>query len=215
MLRTFCAICLLGISAWGQNRNARRGTAGEFDFYLLSLSWSPRYCSSPAGERDNTQCGGQRRYEFVLHGLWPQYERSWPQFCASQQTLSNALVEKMMDIMPSRRLIRHEWEKHGVCAGLTTAEYFGKARAAFSSVRIPSSLQTPRDARTAAPEKIRDEFAAANPGLAKEAITVSCAGRFLSEVRVCLGKDLKGRTCSAEVSRQGCRVREIIVQPVR
>ena len=205
----------MALAASGQNRNAPRGTAGEFDFYLLSLSWSPRYCSSPAGERDGTQCGGQRRYEFVLHGLWPQYDRGWPQFCGSSSSLSNALVEKMMDVMPSRRLIRHEWEKHGVCSGLNAAEYFAKARAAFSSVRIPPSLQTPRSARTVAPLKIRDEVAAANPGLAKEALSVTCAGRFLSEVRVCLGENMKGRACSAEVQRQACRVREIIVQPVR
>ena len=215
MLRTCLLLCLTALAAWGQNRNAPRGKAGEFDYYLLSLSWSPQYCSSQAGERDTTQCGGQRRYEFVLHGLWPQYERSWPQFCASSQTLSNALVEKMMDIMPSRRLIRHEWEKHGVCTGLTAGEYFGKARTAFSSVRIPSTLQSPRNARTVPPMKIRDEVVAANPGMLKEAVSVYCSGRFFSEVRVCLGKDMKGRACSAEVARQGCRVAEIIVQPVR
>ena len=191
------------------------GAARQFDFYLLSMSWSPRYCSSAAGERDQAQCGGQRRYEFILHGLWPQYERGWPQNCASSQTLSNALVEKMTDIMPSRRLIRHEWAKHGVCAGLSAAEYFGKARAAFSAVRIPSTLQSPRNARTVSPMRIRDEILAANPGLPKTAVTVTCAGRFLSEVRVCLGHDLKGRACSAEVTRQACRLEAIIVQPVR
>ncbi|MFN0101966.1 MAG: ribonuclease T2 family protein [Bryobacteraceae bacterium] len=214
MLRSICVVCAMA-AAWGQNRNAPRGTAGEFDFYLLSLSWSPQYCSSAAGERDKTQCGGQRRYEFVLHGLWPQYDRGWPQFCSSLQTLSNALVEKTMDIMPSRRLIRHEWEKHGACAGLSPAEYFAKARAAFDSVRIPVGLQSPPNARTVAPLRIRDEIVAANPGLVKEAVTVSCTGRFLTEVRVCVGKDLKARTCSEEILRQGCRVPEIIVQPVR
>jgi ribonuclease T2 len=191
-----------------------RGKSGEFDFYLVSLSWSPQYCSSPAGERDNTQCG-QRRYEFVLHGMWPQYEKGWPQFCSTSQTLSNPLVEKMMDVMPSRRLVRHEWEKHGVCTGLSAAEYFGKARTAFGNVRIPGPFQNPKNARTVAPAKIREEFLAANPGLAKDAVTVNCSGRFLSEVRVCVGKDLKGRACSAEVQRQACRVPEIIVQPVR
>ncbi|MBI2689169.1 MAG: ribonuclease T2 [Acidobacteria bacterium] len=214
MLRFLVALGLLTAVMWGQGRNTPRGTAGEFDFYLLSLSWSPQYCSSSAGARDNTQCG-QRQYEFVLHGLWPQYERSWPQFCSTSQTLSNPVVEKMMDIMPSRRLIRHEWEKHGVCSGMSAAEYFGKARTAFGNVKIPSGFQSPRNARTVAPAKIRDEFAAANPGVLKEAITVGCAGRFLSEVRVCAGKDLKARACPAEVQRQGCRMAEIIVQPVR
>jgi ribonuclease T2 len=215
MRRTCFILCALTMAAWGQNRSKPRGTAGEFDFYLLSLSWSPQYCNSPAGVKDQNQCGDQRHYEFVLHGLWPQYERSWPQFCQSSQTLSNALVEKMMDVMPSRRLIRHEWEKHGVCTGLTAAEYFGKARTAFGAVKIPASLKSPRNARTVAPAKIRDEVIAANAGMTKEAVSVSCAGRFLSEVRICLGKDMKARACSTEVARQSCRVPEIIVQPAR
>ena len=152
----------MAATLFGQGRNEPRGKAGEFDFYLLSLSWSPQYCSSPAGARDNTQCGGQRQYEFILHGLWPQYDRGWPQFCATSQTLSNALVEKMMDIMPSRRLIRHEWDKHGVCTGLSAAEYFGKARAAFSGIKVPKSFQSPKNARTISPAKIKDEVARKN-----------------------------------------------------
>ncbi|HEU0121206.1 MAG TPA: ribonuclease T2 [Bryobacteraceae bacterium] len=216
MLRCLFVLSLLAVSAWGQGRNAPRGKAGEFDFYLLSLSWSPQYCASPAGARDNMQCGGQRQYEFVLHGLWPQYEKSWPQFCETGETLGNPLVEKMLDIMPSRRLIRHEWEKHGVCAGMSAADYFGKARAAFGAVKIPASLKSPKTARRVAPVPIRDEVLAATPGTPKEAVTVGCGGgRFLSEIRVCLGKDLKARACSAEVQRQSCRAAEVIVQPLR
>ena len=215
MLRLCLLVTLMAAALQGQGRNEPRGKSGEFDFYLLSLSWSPQYCSSPAGARDNTQCGGQRQYEFVLHGLWPQYDRGWPQFCATSQTLSNALVEKMMDIMPSRRLIRHEWDKHGVCTGLNAAEYFGKARAAFSGIKVPKSFQSPKSARTVSPAKIKDEVLAANPSLAKEAVSVTCAGRFLNEIRVCLGKDMKGRACSNDVTRQACRLPEIIVQPVR
>jgi ribonuclease T2 len=215
MTRILLLVSLMAGAVFAQGRDTPRGKAGEFDFYLLSLSWSPQYCSSPAGERDNAQCGGQRQYEFVLHGLWPQYERSWPQFCSTSQTLSNAIVEKMMDVMPSRRLIRHEWEKHGVCTGLSAADYFGKARSAFAAVKIPASLRSPKLARTVAPQQIRDEVVAANPGLGKEAVTVGCSGRFLNEVRVCLTRDGKGRACSADVTRQACRVPEIIIQPVR
>jgi hypothetical protein len=122
MWRTFLCLSLMAGAAWGQGRNAPRGKAGEFDFYLLAMSWSPQYCSSPAGARDTTQCGTGRRYEFILHGLWPQYDRGWPQFCATSQSLSNALVEKMMDVMPSRRLVRHGWVVGVACMG--TAGFF-------------------------------------------------------------------------------------------
>jgi ribonuclease T2 len=214
VIRPLLLLLLLTLPAWTQGRNAPRGTAGQFDYYLLAMSWSPQYCSSPAGARDASQCGG-RRYEFILHGLWPQYERGWPQFCATGERLSNALVERMQDITPSRRLVRNEWEKHGTCTGLSAAEYFGKARALFHGVKIPAPLRNPANARTVAPAKIRDEFAAANPGVPKEGITVQCAGRFLSEVRVCYTRDGKPRNCPADVQRQACRLPEIIVQPAR
>lgn len=215
MLARILLVFLAFTAVYGQRRDTPRGKAGEFDFYLLSMSWSPQYCSTPAGERDNLQCNGARRYAFVLHGLWPQYERGWPQYCEGSQGLSNQLVERMLDVMPSRRLVRHEWEKHGVCTGLSAADYFGKARAAFAGVKAPAAMQSPKTARTVAPAKIREEFVAANPGLRPEAVSVTCSGRFLNEVRVCLGKDMKARACPADVTRQACRMAEVIVQPVR
>lgn len=208
------ALAFVSLGLLAQSRNQPRGTSGAFDYYLLAMSWSPQYCSSPAGTKDQTQCGS-RQYEFILHGLWPQYEKSWPQFCTTSQSLSNALVEKMLDIMPSRRLIRHEWDKHGVCSGQSAQDYFAAARTAFGAVKIPATMVSPANARTVAPAKIRDEFLAANPGLPRDAVTIGCSGRFLSEVRVCLNRDLKARACSAEVQRQSCRVAEVIVQPVR
>jgi ribonuclease I len=50
--------------------------AGRFDFFVLSLSWSPQFCSTPAGRKSSMQCGGSRAYGFVLHGLWPQYGKT-------------------------------------------------------------------------------------------------------------------------------------------
>lgn len=209
------AIAALSLTLFADDRNQPRGTSGEFDYYLLALSWSPQYCSSPAGERDKIQCAGSRQYNFVLHGLWPQYNSGSPQYCATKHLLSNAMADKMLDIMPSPRLIRHEWGRHGVCSGLTAPEYFAKARNAFTSIKIPQSMQSPRNARTVAPAKIRDEIAAANAGMPRDAITVRCTGRFLSEVRVCLDKNGKVRACSPEVQRQNCRTSEIIIQPLR
>ena len=211
----FFVLVVLSISLCADDRNQPRGKAGEFDFYLLSLSWSPQYCSSPTGERDKMQCAGSRQYNFVLHGMWPQYNDGSPQYCATNQRLSNALVDKMLDIMPSPRLVRHEWDRHGVCSGLSAAEYFAKARNSFATIKIPQSMQSPRNARTLAPAKIRDEIVAANSGLPRDAVIVRCTGRFLSEVRVCLDKNGKPGPCGAGLLRSGCRTSEIIVQPVR
>src|ERR1700760_1582015 len=66
-------------------QDRRQNTPGEFDYYVLSLSWSPSFCEE-AQERGNSgrsqqaQCGG-RPFSFVVHGLWPQYEHGYPEYC--------------------------------------------------------------------------------------------------------------------------------------
>src|SRR5581483_9877183 len=75
------ASVLLVASATAQDR--RQNQPGQFDFYVLALSWSPSFCEA-AGERGTPpqqQCGTARPYSFVVHGLWPQYERGFPEFC--------------------------------------------------------------------------------------------------------------------------------------
>ena len=98
--------------------------ARQFDYYLLSLSWSPEYCAGSPGGGSSQQCGGGRQFGFVVHGLWPQYNRGYPQFCRNTSRVDDNLVEKLLPIMPSEQLIRHEWKKHGTCSGLTTGQYF-------------------------------------------------------------------------------------------
>ena len=78
------AAVLIGIGAGTASAQDRRQNApGEFDFYVLALSWSPSFCEA-AAERGNSgrsqqiQCGG-RPFSFVVHGLWPQYERGFPE----------------------------------------------------------------------------------------------------------------------------------------
>src|SRR5262245_33662096 len=75
-------LALLAAAVMGSAALAQRGEPGAFDYYVLALSWSPTYCADGGEERNDPQCTlGQkgRPYAFVLHGLWPQYERGWPQ----------------------------------------------------------------------------------------------------------------------------------------
>ena len=81
-------------------------SADDFDFYVLSLSWSPTYCGSEAGRDDRQQCGSGRPYAFVVHGLWPQYERGWPEDCRLREKwVPEDIIDAMLDIMPSKKLI--------------------------------------------------------------------------------------------------------------
>ncbi|MCB1474642.1 MAG: ribonuclease T2 [Rhodobiaceae bacterium] len=189
--------------------------AGDFDFYVLSLSWSPSYCEAEGSRADRSQCSAGRPYAFVVHGLWPQYERGFPEFCrALPSRAPETVVRAMLDVMPSPNLVRHEWEKHGVCSGMTPQGYFAKLRAARDRIAIPPAFVGPRDYRMVGTMDVERSFQAANPGLQADAVAVTCDSRRLREVRICMTKDLRFRPCP-EIDRRACRNPRLAVPPVR
>ena len=175
--------------------------SATFDYYLLAMSWSPQYCADHDGEPAAAlQCRAQRRYGFVLHGLWPQNENGrYPSNCRSAPRLPRRLIERLLPIMPSDRLIQYEWAKHGTCSGLSADDYADDLGLAFRKVQIPETLQSPPVTVSASVQRIKQLFAAANPGLTAEMMSVICAGRdrAVSEIHVCLTKSLLFRTCGS------------------
>lgn len=199
------AVLLLAVlwlsPAWAREA----GKAGQFDYYVLSLSWSPTWCGNKAGKADGDQCNGPRRYGFVVHGLWPQYSKGgYPAECAAPQALPGQVVEDMLPLMPSRRLIQHEWSRHGTCDGTEAPAYFAKTRQAYERVRIPKLFQAPDQPQSLTVEQVEKLFLAANPGMERKSVAVVCRGRQASEVRVCLDKDLNFRACARDV-RPRCK----------
>lgn len=189
-----------------------RGRPGEFDLYVLALSWSPTYCLGERSGRDSQQCGAQRPYAFILHGLWPQYERGWPEFCQGQNPprIPDGTIARMLDIMPSRGLVIHQWRKHGTCTGDNPQSYFDTARRAFQRITIPERYRTPQAQAEVTPDEVEAAFVAANPGLTREMMSVTCTRGMLEEVRICLSRTLQPRRC-AEVDSRSCRARRIEV----
>jgi len=184
-----------------------------FDFYVLALSWSPAYCASEAGSRSPLQCGTGADFGFITHGLWPQFEEGWPSFCQSPHgdSMPAAVADGLIDIMPDRGLIAHQWDKHGTCSGLSPARYVALTRQASASITIPPLFAQRPPSRIDA-EQIEFAFAAANPGLTEEAIAVACPNRRFTEVRICLDQDLSPRAC-AQVDRNGCRSEGLQIVP--
>ena len=205
---------LLATVPLAEARNDRRAddsVAGVFDYYLLALSWSPTFCLTHA---DNEQCTG-KGYGFVLHGLWPQYERGgWPQFCKDAAPLTAAERAQGSSLYVSGQLLSHEWKKHGTCTGLGGAGYFAQADKALAVVKIPPALEPSTTSQSLAPQAIVDLFQRANPGLPSNAVAVRCNGPQLSEVWVCMSKDLTFKACDAGVRNQ-CRSGEIRIPAVR
>jgi ribonuclease T2 len=199
-----------------QQEQPRQGknVPGKFDFYVLALSWSPDYC---AVKRDPQQCG--RQLGFVLHGLWPQYDRGYPASC-SNEAFDPAMVEQFPDLYPSRKLYTHEWEKHGTCSGLSQEKFHALSQQVKSSVVIPDRYDQPAKPFRTTLSALKQDFVSANPGMSESSFAPACSGsgRFLQELRVCYGKDGQPGTCSAEVlksSAKSCAQADFLVRSVR
>jgi ribonuclease T2 len=186
-----------------------------FDFYVLSLSWSPSYCEAEGEDANRQQCASGRPFAFVVHGLWPQFERSYPENCPARETdVSNATLRALYDLMPSAGLIRHQWRKHGTCAGLPQQDYFATLRAAREKVIIPTEFRRLDTHRTVAPAMVEAAFRQSNLLLPAQGIAVTCDERYLREVRICLTKELAFRPCP-EIDRRACRLDQAVMPPVR
>jgi len=200
-------------------QDARQNEPGKFDFYVLTLSWSPSFCEASAersrtGTSQREQCG-DRPFSFVVHGLWPQYDKGFPEYCQQPAPrLDRGIVSSMVDLMPNPRLIFREWDRHGTCSGLTARAYFDQVRRARAVVKIPDNFLELSEPLTVTPDEVEDAFVKANPGLTRGAVAVSCDSRRLNEVRICLTKELKFQDC-AEIDRRACRREKVVMPPVR
>ena len=195
-----------GYSKHHGSRQAMQGTPGVFDYYLLTLSWSPEFCHSHA-DRPECQSG---HHGFVVHGLWPQYTDGHPENCSTAPGLSNPA--EMEDIMPDAGLVTHEWSTHGTCSGLDAESYFKLLRRAFMSVKVPERFAAPRENFSISPQEVKNEFIQANPNLRVEELTVSCGNNYLTAVSMCLSKDLKPTACQ---NLRDCRANVIRVPALR
>jgi ribonuclease T2 len=216
----FLATAVLALWAQGSAPAAARNEAGDFNYYMLVLSWSPTYCESQddQGRDGGQQCSGSRPYAFVLHGLWPQYEDGWPENCPVRERpwVPNDLITRMLEVMPSRNLVIHEYRTHGVCSGLSPEAYFETARKLYQGVKIPERYAGPGQALTVAPAELVQDFLTANPSLENNMISISCSRNRLRDVRICFTKDLKARACGPSVSRRkSCSQEKVALPPVR
>lgn len=209
-MRTICGVVLLSAALFSWSAQAQHPSQpGVFDYYLFNLSWEPEFCRSPRNV-DSEECrtGGRG---FVVHGLWPQFTRGYPQRCSYAPGLTDPST--MLDLMPSTGLVQHEWMTHGTCSGLSADDYFAKLRQARSSITIPSQLRQPAEGFSITPSDLKQSFADANPGLSTDDMAVSCGNNYLTAVEICLGKDTL-RPVPCETIRD-CHANIVRVAPAR
>jgi ribonuclease T2 len=120
----------------------------------------------------------------------------------------------MLDLMPAPRLIFNEWDHHGTCSGQSPRAYFETVRKARAVVKIPTEFTDLKEPLSATPHEVEEAFIKANPGLSPDAIAIGCDAKRLTEVRLCLSKDLRFRNC-AVIAKRSCRREQLTMPPMR
>lgn len=204
-----CAATTGGLRAEGER-------AGLFDYYVLSLSWSPGWCATDGDARASPQCDPRHDFGWVLHGLWPQREDGgYPSYCrTAARDPSRAETAAMADIMGTDGAAWYQWKKHGRCSGLTAGTYLGAARLAYERIEMPVAF-TRLNRDVSLPARVVEEaFLAANPGLTPEMITITCKGPRIQEARICLSRRLEPRPCGPGVQRD-CTMTDALMEAIR
>lgn len=188
--------------------------SGDFDYYVMSLSWSPNWCDRTGNEQNSDQCLEDRDFGWILHGLWPQYENGWPSACATDaEPPSRRQTAEMADIMGTGGLAYYQWQKHGTCSGLDSTTYFKLSRKAYESVNRPEVFRKLTKSYLLPAALVEKAFLLENPNLKPDQITVTCKSRQIQEVRICLTKNLTPRDCGRDV-RQDCSLEDVEFHPI-
>ena len=206
---------LLALVALAGMARADGEPAGDFDYYVLSLSWSPTWCALEGDSRGSPQCAEAADFGWVLHGLWPQYETGWPSYCpTSARNPSRVETAAMADIMGSGGSAWHQWNKHGRCSGLSSEDYYALSREAYARVARPPVFRLLTSPVRVPAEVIEDAFLEVNSNLRADQITITCKRGRIQEARVCLTRGLEFRDCGSDVVRD-CQMDDALMAPIR
>ncbi len=187
--------------------------AGDFDYYVLALSWSPNWCALEGKARDSEQCDAD--FGWVVHGLWPQYEDGWPAYCRSTaRAPSRGMTAAQADVFGAGGAAWYQWKKHGICSGLSAEDYYRLVREAYARVNRPEVLRRLDKAVKLPASVIEDAFLAANPELDPDEITITCRDGYIQEARICLTRDLEPRRCGVRALRD-CTMSNARLEPIR
>ncbi len=161
------------------------------------------------------ECAPGRNLGFVVHGLWPENQNGInPLSCKPAQPLDPQVEKSMLDIMPSDKLIVHEWGAHGTCSGLSSADFFKLARSAYQKAKVPAKYQSPKTPLVVPVKDFRQALIDNNPGLKAENFAMYCDNNYMREVRVCMDKSLNFRTCGERV-KDACGLAKMVLLPVK
>ncbi|MGB1387260.1 MAG: ribonuclease T2 family protein [Paracoccaceae bacterium] len=186
--------------------------AGEFDYYVLSLSWSPNWCQLEGNARQSEQC--EEDHGWILHGLWPQFHRGYPSYCRTiERAPSRGMTADMADIMGTSGLAWHQWKKHGTCTGLSATDYYALSREAYGRITRPVVFRKLDQSVKLPAHVVEQAFLKDNPQIEPDGLTVTCRDGHIQEARICLSRDLAPVPCGQDVVRD-CTLTDALFHPV-
>ena len=189
--------------------------AGDFDYYVLALSWSPTWCALEGDRRGSPQCDDDADFGWVLHGLWPQYENGWPSYCPTRErNPSRRDTAEQAGLYGSSGSAWHQWNKHGRCTGLSADDYYALSQEAYDRVARPEIFRKLDRAVKLPASVVEEAFLEDNDEIDADEITITCKAGRIQEARICLTRDLEPRACSGSVSRD-CSLSDALFEPIR
>ncbi|MEQ6249161.1 ribonuclease T2 [Sulfitobacter sp. HNIBRBA3233] len=211
MTRLIAILCLLAATPL----RAEGERAGDFDYYVVALSWSANWCAIEGDARRSPQCDAARDHGWILHGLWPQYHRGYPSYCqTAQRPPSRGMTAAMADIMGTSGLAWHQWKKHGSCTDLSAQDYYALSRAAYARITRPAVFRKVERPLRLPAAVVEQAFLEENPDLTADGITITCRNGYIQEARICLSRDLTPVPCGQDVVKD-CTLKDALFTPMR
>jgi ribonuclease T2 len=210
------AVCLLALVLSLSARSHRHKQSGPpsnpgGDFYVLALSWAPNFCDDPGKSHSSSECGHNRHFGFIVHGLWPTKAGGGPSpECQGGSPLGDDTVRALLPYIPDRGLIQHEWSKHWSCHG-TPQQFADAVKAAATALKIPDKYKEPKQDITINRSQLERDFAAANSASPGD-FRVSCHAGKLVNFEACMTDDAKLRSCT---ELRECPENEITLDAVK
>ena len=189
--------------------------AGEFDYYVLALSWTPTWCALEGDARGSEQCDASKDFGWTLHGLWPQFHQGWPSYCNTiERQPSRSMTNGMSDIMGTSGLAWHQWKKHGTCSGLSARDYYALSREAYGKINRPALFRKLKEPVKVPAKVIEEAFLKENPSLKANTLTITCKQGRIQEARVCFSKALDPVPCGRDTIKD-CSMTNALFDPAR
>ncbi|KAF0719230.1 Aste57867_1185 [Aphanomyces stellatus] len=177
-----------------------------FDFYVLSQSWQPYFCTTGNNWPGCANPTDFMSTQLTLHGLWPNKNSGAnPADCGgptlTQDDINKAGADDIAQYWPDVKtggwtFVSNEWDKHGTCSGLDAVSYLQAAISTIKTIGTPSIIAS-NVGNSVAASAIRAAYGTNN-------VALVCKGsdHALSEVRTCYDKAFNQMACPSSLLKQ-------------